>query len=55
MTSEEVIGWSFAIAVAALCFLVAVFAFSLVVDVIRDIWRGKPKDNKTPLEWMEDK
>lgn len=57
MTSNEVMEWSVAIAVAAISFLVAVYAVSLVVDVIRDIWRGKPKEqiNKTPLEWMEEK
>lgn len=57
MTSNEVMEWSVAIAVAALSFLVAVYAVSLIVDVIRDIWRGKPKEqiNKTPLEWMEER
>lgn len=57
MTSNEVMEWSVAIAVAAFSFLVAVYAISLMVDVIRDIWRGKPKEqiNKTPLEWMEEK
>lgn len=57
MTSNDVMQWSVAIAVAALSFLVAVYAISLVVDVIRDIWRGKPNEqiNKTPLEWMEER
>lgn len=57
MTSNEVMGWSVAIAFAALSFLVAVYAISLVVDVIRDIWRGKPNKqiNKTPMERMEER
>lgn len=57
MTSNDVMQWSVAIAVAALSFLVAVYAISLVVDVIRDTWRGKPSEqiNKTPLEWMEER
>lgn len=44
MTSNDVMQWSVAIAVAALSFLVAVYAISLVVDVIHDTWRGKPKE-----------